>query len=72
MCFCELFLTKGLPWVLVCYDQQHLPCEARERSQLVQRLLIAHHLYLADYLKSLKVSIEGNIKERRISISDIT
>jgi hypothetical protein len=41
-----------------------------ERSRLVQRLLIAYHLYLADYLKSVKVSIEGNIKERRRSISD--
>jgi hypothetical protein len=72
MCFCELFLTKGLPWVLVYYAQQPLHVEAMERSQLVQRQLIAHHLYLADYLESGKVSIEGNIKEGRRSISDKT
>jgi hypothetical protein len=58
-CVSVRFFNKRLPWVLECYAQQHLPCEARERLQWVQRLLIAHHLYLADYLESLKVSIEG-------------
>jgi hypothetical protein len=62
----SFFLPKGLPWVLVCYYQQPLRIEAMERSRLVQRLRIAHHLYLADYLNSLKVSIEGNVKERDI------
>ncbi len=52
----------------MCYDQQPLHCEATGRSQLVQRLLIPHHLYKADYLKSVKVSVEGNIKEEVLVI----
>ncbi len=50
----------------MCYGQQPLRVEAMERSRLVQRLRIAHHLYQADYLKSLKVSIKGNIIEKDI------